>query len=82
LTAAGKAKKGRTPAAADAFLLVQDEIIQFGSPPPRKDTPGDRRKKLPDPSTALANASKKDKKSIGILSKIKSAFPTPVSHLS
>ena len=79
LTAAGKAKKGRTPAAADAFLLVQAEIIEFGSPPPRKDTPGDRRKKLPDPSTALANASNKDNKSIGTLSKIKSAFSTPVS---
>jgi hypothetical protein len=82
LTAAGKAKKGRTSAAEDAFLLVQDEIMQFGSPPPRKDAPGDRRKKLPDPSTALKNASDKDNKSTGILSKIKSAFSTPVSHLS
>ena len=81
LTAAGKAK-GRTPAAEDAFLLVQDEIIQFGSPPPREDTPGDRRKNLPDPSTALKNASMKDNKSIGIVSKIKSAFPTPVSCTS
>ncbi|KAF8265881.1 hypothetical protein EI94DRAFT_1787225 [Lactarius quietus] len=76
LTEAGKAKKRRTPAATDAFLLVQDEIVQFGSPPPN-DTPGTHRKKLPDPNSALLNAAKKDEKSTGILSTIKSIFPAP-----
>jgi hypothetical protein len=82
LSAAGKAKKGKTPQAADAFLCVQDEIVRFGSPPPRKEALGDHRKKLPDPSTALANAAKKDEKTTTFLSKVKSAFKAPVSRLS
>ena len=84
LRAAGKANKGATPEAADAFLRVQEEMVLFGLPPPRKDSdaPGDHRKRLLDPNIALANASKKDEKSISILSKVKSVFPTPVSHLS
>ena len=79
LSTAGKAKKGRTPQAADAFLCVHDEIIRFGSPPSRKEAPGDHRKNLPNPSAALANAAKKDQKTTTVLSKVKSTFKAPVS---
>lgn len=78
MSAAGKAGQSRTPEAADAFLQVQDEIIHFGSPPPRKDSPGNR-KKLPDPTFALANAERKDQKTKAFLSKVKSAFKAPTS---
>ena len=82
LSAAGNAKKSRTPQAADAFLCVQDEIIRFGSPPSRKEAPGSHRRRLSDTSTALKNAAEKDNKTTTFLSKVKSAFKTPVSHLS
>jgi hypothetical protein len=71
-----------TPQAADAFLLVRDEIIRFGSPPPRKEAPGVHRKILPDLSTALVNAANKDEMTTTFLSRVKSAFEAPVSHLS
>ena len=82
LSAAGRAKKRKTSEATDAFLRVQEEIKRFGPPSPRKGAPGGPRKKLFDLSTALESASKKDEKSTGILSKVKSAFKAPVSHLS
>ena len=81
MSAAGKAKQGTTDEATNAFLRVQNEITQFGAPPPRKDTLGgsDHRKSLADPSTALANAAQKDEKTTTFLSKIKSVFKAPVS---
>ena len=84
LSAAGRARKGRSSEAADAFLRVQEEIKRFGSPSPRKgaQAPGKYRKKLPiDPTTALESASKKDEKSTSTISKVKSAFTAPVSPL-
>ena len=81
LSAAGRAKKGKTPEATNAFLRVQEEIKIFGSPSPRKDVPGEHRKTLLDPRTALESASKRDEKSSSTLSKVKSAFTAPVSYL-
>ncbi|KAI9449359.1 hypothetical protein BJY52DRAFT_1307843, partial [Lactarius psammicola] len=82
LSAAGEAKKGTTPEATDAFLRVQEEITRFGPPSPRRSAPGDHRKSLLDPGTALVSASKKDEKSTRILSRVKSAFkaPLPSAH--
>ncbi|KAH9035757.1 hypothetical protein EDB85DRAFT_2212427 [Lactarius pseudohatsudake] len=74
LSAAGKAKKGTTTEATEAFTRLQEEIKGFGPPSSRKGAPGGHRKKLPDPSTALESASKKDKKSTSTLSRVKSAF--------
>ncbi|KAH8980109.1 hypothetical protein EDB92DRAFT_304284 [Lactarius akahatsu] len=78
LSAAGKAKKGTTTEATEAFARLQEEIKRFGSPSSRKGAPGGHRKKLPDPSTALESASKKDKKSTSTLSRVKSAFKAPI----
>ncbi|KAI9435098.1 hypothetical protein H4582DRAFT_703410 [Lactarius indigo] len=78
LTAAGRAKKGTTAEATEAFSRVQEEIKLFGPPSSRKGTPGGPRKKLPDPSIALESASKKDKKSTSTLSRVKSAFKAPI----
>jgi hypothetical protein len=36
LSAMGKAKQGTTDEATKAFQHVQDEITQFGAPPPQK----------------------------------------------
>ncbi|KAH9017891.1 hypothetical protein EDB84DRAFT_1628145 [Lactarius hengduanensis] len=77
LSAAGRAKKGTSSEATEAFLRVQEEIKRFG-PPPQKGTPGSHRKKLLDPSTELESASKKDEKSTSIISKVKSAFKAPL----
>ncbi|KAH9175842.1 hypothetical protein EDB89DRAFT_287927 [Lactarius sanguifluus] len=77
LSAAGKAKKGTTTDATEAFARLQEEIKIFG-PPSRKGTPSGPRKKLPDPSIALESASKKDKKSTSTLSRVKSAFKAPI----
>jgi hypothetical protein len=86
LIAAGSSGKKETSEAGAAFLRVQEAMEQFGSPPPRKDLddPGNHRKKLPDPRTALATASLKDAHSTrGFLSKIiKSKSAAPVSCLS
>ena len=74
---------GKTSEATKAFLRVQEEIKLTGPPPP-KGTPGDGRKNIPDPITALKNATKKDDKSIGLankLAKVKTAFKPLVSHL-
>ncbi|KAH9049825.1 hypothetical protein EDB83DRAFT_1389510 [Lactarius deliciosus] len=76
LSAAGKAKKGTTTEATEAFARFQEEIKRFG-PPSRKGAPGGHRKTLPDPSTALESASKKDKKSTSTLSRVKLAFMLP-----
>jgi hypothetical protein len=80
LSAAGRAKKGKTPEATNTFRRVHEEMKLFGSPSPRKEAPADHRKKLLDPSTAMESASKKDEKSTSTISKIKSAFKAPVSH--
>jgi hypothetical protein len=82
LSAAGGAEKGKTSEAADAFLRVQEEIKKFGPPPPRKGAPGDHRKVLLDPSTALESASKKDEKSTSKLFNVnlKSTLKALVSH--
>jgi hypothetical protein len=80
LRAAERAGKGKTSEATEAFLRVQEQINLFFSLPGR-DTPGNRRKKLLDPSTALKAASKKDDKSMETLSKIRSTFKAPVSRL-
>jgi hypothetical protein len=80
LLAAERAGKGKTSEATEAFLRVQEQIRLFFSLPGR-DTPGNRRKKLLDPSTALEAASKKDEKSMETLSKIRSTFKAPVSRL-
>ncbi|KAH8981957.1 hypothetical protein EDB86DRAFT_393015 [Lactarius hatsudake] len=52
---------------------VQEEIKRFG-PLPRKGVRDGRGKKLFDPSTALASASKKDKESMSAFSKLKSVL--------
>ncbi|KAH9018214.1 hypothetical protein EDB83DRAFT_181314 [Lactarius deliciosus] len=78
LSAAGSAGKGTTAEATDAFVRVQEEIKQFGPPPLQKGTPGSHRKTLLDPSTALESASKKDKKSMSTLTRVKSAFKPPI----
>jgi len=81
LDAAGRAKKGKTDKATDAFQLVQEEIKRFGFPAPREVVPGDHRKRLPNPSTALEAASKRDEVSTGILKRVKSTvIAAPVSH--
>jgi hypothetical protein len=81
LSAAGRAKEKTTSEAAAAFLLVQQEMKLFGSPP-KSVAPAPYRKKLPDLSTAMEAASKRDEKATSFISKVKSIFPTPVSHLS
>src|SRR6266404_1933330 len=73
LDAAGRGK-GKTDKATDAFQLVQEEIKRFGFPAPREVVLGDHRKRLPNPSTALEAASKRDEVSTGILKKVKSTF--------
>ncbi|KAH8980113.1 hypothetical protein EDB92DRAFT_1901629 [Lactarius akahatsu] len=78
LSAAGRAGKSTTAEATGAFERVQEEIKQFGPPPPQKGTLGSHRKKLLDPSTALESASKKDEKSTSTISKVKSAFKAPI----
>jgi len=81
LSAAGRADKGTTNEATEAFLRVQREIKSFGSPPPlANDSGSPHRKKLPDPSVALEDASKKDKRSTSLLSKVKSAFKAPLPN--
>jgi hypothetical protein len=77
LRAAERAGKGKTSEATEAFLRVQEQIRLFFSLPGR-DTPGNRRKKLLDPSTALEAASKKDERSMETLSKIRSTFKAPL----
>ncbi|KAH9056286.1 hypothetical protein EDB87DRAFT_1258100 [Lactarius vividus] len=67
-----------TPEATGAFERVQEEIKRFGPPLPQKSTPGSHRKTLPDPSTAMESASKKDKNSTTTISKVKSAFKAPI----
>ena len=83
MDAAGKAKQGTTYGATYAFLRVQAQITQFGAPSLRKDTLGDsdHRKRLADPSNALAIAAKKDEEKTTLISKLllKSAFKAPVS---
>ena len=62
LSAAGRARKGRSSEATGAYLRVQEEIKRFGSPKGAQ-APGKYRKKFPiDPTTALESASKKDEK--------------------
>jgi hypothetical protein len=86
LIAAGTSGKNETSEAGTAFLRVQVAMKQFGFPPPRNDldAPGNHRKKLLDPSTALAIAFMKDAHSTrSFLSKLtKSRSSTPVSNLS
>jgi hypothetical protein len=85
LSAAGTSGKNETPEAGAAFLRVQEAMEKFGSPPARKDldAPGNHRKKLANPSTALATAAMKDSQSTrSFASKVKSIFKAPVSHLS
>ena len=79
-----RANKGTTSEATDAFLRVHKEIKLFRSLSPQADCPSPHRKKLPDPITALESASKRDEKSTGTLSKVKSVFnlKAPVSDLS
>ncbi|KAF8261588.1 hypothetical protein EI94DRAFT_1810040 [Lactarius quietus] len=77
VTAAGKARKRRTPEATDAFLRVQEEIIPFVSLLPRMDRSGDHRKTLFNPRTALEAAVKKDEERASTLSTVKSIFPDP-----
>ncbi|KAH9017270.1 hypothetical protein EDB85DRAFT_678591 [Lactarius pseudohatsudake] len=77
LSAAGRAKKGTTTEATEAFARFQEEIKRFG-PPSRKGAPGGHQKKLLDPSTALESASKKDIKWTSTLSRVKSAFMPPI----
>ncbi|KAH8980111.1 hypothetical protein EDB92DRAFT_1954296 [Lactarius akahatsu] len=78
LSAAGRAKKGKTSEATDAFLRVREELKRPDCPAPLKDTLGDHRTKLPDPSTALESASKKDGDSMRTLSKVKMTLKTPL----
>ncbi|KAH9035752.1 hypothetical protein EDB85DRAFT_841285 [Lactarius pseudohatsudake] len=84
LSAAGRAGKGTTAEATDAFVRVREEIKQFGPPSPQKSTPaparapGGHRKQLFDPITALGSASEKDKKSMSTLSRVKSVFKPPI----
>ncbi|KAH9018211.1 hypothetical protein EDB83DRAFT_180795 [Lactarius deliciosus] len=63
LSAAGRAGKGTTAEAKDAFLQAE---------------PGGHRKQLFDPITALGSASEKDKKSMSTLSRVKSVFKPPI----
>lgn len=81
MNAAAKAKKGKTPEATNAFVCLQDELLfQFGSRSPRGDTLlDDSRTLLLSPSTALEFAFKKDEYSMRMLSKVNTAFKTPVS---
>ena len=86
LDAAGRAKKGKTNEATDAFQVVQEEIEQVIKrsgflASPRKVVPGDHRKKLSDPSTALESAFKRDEESRDFLEKVRSTFKAPVSRL-
>ena len=81
LSAAGRADKGTTSEAAEAFLRVQKEMKRFGTPPPNG-APAPHRKILRDLGTAMEAASKKDEKSTSFIAKVKSIFPTPVSNLS
>ena len=81
LSAAGRADKGATSEAAEAFLRVQKVIKQFGSPPPN-DAPPLYWKILHDLGTAMEAASKKDEKLMGTISKVNAAFMSPVSPLS
>ncbi|KAH9169943.1 hypothetical protein EDB89DRAFT_1364293 [Lactarius sanguifluus] len=78
LSAAGRAKKGTTTEATEAFTRLQEEIKLFGPLSSRKDTPGGHREKLSDPSTALKSASKRDKKSTSTLSRVKPVFKAPI----
>ncbi|KAH9056288.1 hypothetical protein EDB87DRAFT_1258271 [Lactarius vividus] len=81
LSAAGRARKGTTAEATDAFVRVQEEIKQFGrSPQKGKGTPvtGSHRKQLFDPITALESASEKDEKSMSTVSRVKSVFKAPI----
>ena len=80
MSAAGRADKGTTSEAAEAFLRVQKVIKRFGSPP--NDAPPPHRKILRDLGTAMEAASKKDEKSMGTISKVNAAFMSPVSPLS
>ena len=84
LSAAGRANKDKSSEATEAFLRVKEEIRLLGFPHPQEDRPGDHRKRLPDPITALESASKRDEKSTGPLSRVNTAFNLnpPVSHLS
>ena len=80
LSAAGRANKGTTSEAAEAFLRVQEEMKLVGSPPPN-DAPGPHRKKLPDLNTAMEAAAKKDEMSTSFIAKVNARFPAPVSPL-
>ncbi|KAH9014241.1 hypothetical protein EDB84DRAFT_833624 [Lactarius hengduanensis] len=73
--AAGRARKGTTSEATNAFARVEEEIKLFDYP---RRTPGGHRKRLFSPSTALESASKKDEMSARTLSKVKSAFKAPI----
>ncbi|KAH9169959.1 hypothetical protein EDB89DRAFT_1908133 [Lactarius sanguifluus] len=64
LSAAGRAKKGTTTEATEAFARFHEETKRFGPPSSRKGAPGGHRKKLFDPSTTLESASKKDIKGV------------------
>ena len=81
LSAAGRAKKGTTSEAADAFLRVQKEMRSLFSLPSNHALAPHRRI-LHNLSAAMETASKKDEKSMGALSKVNTVFMSPVSHLS
>ncbi|KAH8976728.1 hypothetical protein EDB86DRAFT_3094684 [Lactarius hatsudake] len=82
LSAAGRAKKGKTSEATDSFLRVREELKRLDCPALLKDTLGAHQKKLPDPCTALESASKKDEDSMRTLSKVKMTLKTslPSEH--
>ena len=83
LSAAVRAKDKTTSEATAAFLRVQEEMKLFGSLPPGV-APARHRIRCPDLSTAMEDASKRDKDKMNFISKVTSFFSTPVSpsHLS
>ncbi|KAH9049830.1 hypothetical protein EDB83DRAFT_2630951 [Lactarius deliciosus] len=78
LSAAGRAKKGKTSEATNAFLRVREELKRLDCPAPLKETSGDHRKMLPDPCAALESAFKKDEDSMRTLSKVKMTLKAPL----
>lgn len=80
MSASGRAKKGKTPEATDAFLRLREELLnQFVFRTPRGDSTllDDRLTMLLSPSTALEFASKKDEHSIGMFSKVNTTLKAP-----
>ena len=80
LSAAGRANKGTTSEATDAFLHVQEEMKRLGSLP--NDAPVPQWGIIRHPNAAMEAAFKRDEKSMGTLSRAKAAFMSPVSPLS